>query len=234
MKDEAASAAADFAVAAKPPSNLQTRPEEGSDLQPLLKRLGLVEYLPTWKAMQTFNQGRGETTADEIWLLEHLPVYTLGLNGRQEHVLNARDIPVVKTDRGGQVTYHGPGQLVVYLLFDLRRRGCGIRELVRRMEGVVIELLADYGVVAERKDGAPGVYVDGSKIAALGLRVRRQCCYHGLALNVDMDLEPFSRIDPCGYPGLAVTQTKDLGIHDKIDAIAERLTNRLARAVVLF
>jgi lipoyl(octanoyl) transferase len=181
--------------------------------------------------MQAFNAARDEATADEIWLLEHLPVYTLGLNGKPEHVLEPGTIPVVNIDRGGQVTYHGPGQIVVYLLLDLRRLGYGVRELVRRMEGAVIALLASYGVAAERREGAPGVYVGEAKIAALGLRVRRGCCYHGLALNVDMDLEPFSRINPCGYSGLPVTQTLDVGIGDNIHDVSERLLALLQAAI---
>jgi lipoyl(octanoyl) transferase len=181
--------------------------------------------------MQSFTTSRLETSPDEVWFLEHLPVYTLGLNGKPAHILNAGNIPVVKTDRGGQVTYHGPGQIVVYLLFDLRRHGYGVRELVRRMEGAVIDLLAEYAVRAERKQGAPGVYVKNAKIAALGLRVRRHCCYHGLALNVDMDLEPFSHINPCGYPGLVVTQTRDLGIRDSIQEVTQRLLPHLLAVV---
>ena len=181
--------------------------------------------------MQDFTQSRDASTRDEIWLLEHPPVFTLGLAGKPEHVLNAGDIPVVQIDRGGQVTYHGPGQLVVYLLLDLRRRTLSVRELVRRMEAALISLLADYGIRAERKAGAPGVYVNGVKIAALGLRVRRGASYHGLALNVDMDLEPFSRINPCGYPGLAVTQTKDLGVRDSIQEVSDRLLRHLSHAI---
>jgi lipoyl(octanoyl) transferase len=198
---------------------------------PLVKRLGRVDYVPTWQAMRAFNDSRGASTRDEIWLLEHFPVYTLGLSGKREHVLDAGTIPLVKSDRGGQVTYHGPGQIVAYLLLDLRRHSFGVRELVRRMEIAVIGLLAGYYVPGERREGAPGVYVGGAKIAALGLRVRQHCCYHGLALNVDMDLQPFSGIDPCGYPGLAVTQAKDCGIHDKIDVIADRLVEHLTRAI---
>ena len=183
------------------------------------------------RAMQDFTQSRDQSTPDEIWLLEHPPVFTLGLAGKPEHVLDAGDIPVIHIDRGGQVTYHGPGQLVAYLLLDLKRRGYGVRELVRRMEEAVIGLLAEDGIAAERKSGAPGVYVDCAKIAALGLRVKRGCCYHGLALNVDMDLEPFSRINPCGYPGLAVTQTKDLGVRDSIQKVGDRLVRHLSLAI---
>ena len=198
---------------------------------PIARRKGLAAYEPTWRAMQDFTQSRDQATPDEIWLLEHPPVFTLGLAGKPEHVLDAGDIPVIPVDRGGQVTYHGPGQLVAYLLLDLKRRGYGVRELVRRMEEAVIGLLAEDGIAAERKSGAPGVYVDGAKIAALGLRVKRGCCYHGLALNVDMDLEPFSRINPCGYPGLAVTQTKDLGVRDSIQEVSDRLVKHLFETI---
>lgn len=198
---------------------------------PVIKRLGVVEYVPTWRAMQEFTRRRDETTPDEIWLLEHPPVFTLGLAGKPEHLLDPGDIPVVQCDRGGQVTYHGPGQLVVYLLLDLRRRGSGVRELVKRMEDALIAVIAEYQVGAERRPGAPGVYVSGAKIAALGLRVKQGCCYHGLALNVDMNLEPFSRINPCGYPGLAVTQTKDLGIRDSIQEVSERLLKHLFQTI---
>lgn len=180
--------------------------------------------------MQDFTQARGPSTGDEIWLLEHPPVFTLGLAGKPEHVLDPGDIPVIRTDRGGQVTYHGPGQIVVYLLLDLRRHNYGARELVHRMEAAVLQLLADYNVAANRRAGAPGVYIGAAKIAALGLRVKHGSSYHGLALNVDMDLEPFSRIDPCGYPGLAVTQTKDLGIRDSIQEVSDRLLTHLVQA----
>lgn len=162
--------------------------------------------------MQEFTARRDTDTPDELWLLEHPPVYTLGQAGRREHLLAATDIPLVPIDRGGQITYHGPGQVVVYVLVDLRRRGYGVRELVTRMEQAVIEVLAAHAVVAQRLAGAPGVYVDGAKIAALGLRVKRGCTYHGLALNVDMDLAPFAAINPCGYAGMRVTQCRDLGV----------------------
>ncbi|MCA1925241.1 MAG: lipoyl(octanoyl) transferase LipB [Thiobacillus sp.] len=177
-----------------------------------MRRLGRVDYVPTWRAMQDFTAQRAADTADELWLLEHPPVYTQGQAGRPEHLIAATDIPVVAIDRGGQITYHGPGQLVAYLLIDLRRRGYGVRELVGRMEQAVIDLLRGQGVQAQRQAGAPGVYVAGAKIAALGLRVRHGCTYHGLALNVDMDLGPFAAINPCGYAGLAVTQCRDLGV----------------------
>lgn len=179
---------------------------------PVVRRLGQVEYEPTWRAMQDFTAARTPDTPDEVWLLEHPPVFTLGQAGKPEHVLADIGIPVVAIDRGGQVTYHGPGQVVVYLLLDLRRRGYGVKELVHRIEQAVIDLLADRGVTATRLDGAPGVYVGAAKIAALGLRIRNGCSYHGLALNVAMDLSPYAAINPCGYAGMAVTQTRDLGI----------------------
>ncbi len=199
-----------------PHSSLLTRP------------LGLVDYLPTWRAMQDFTTARGPDTPDELWLLEHPPVYTLGLAGKPEHLLRATDIPVVKIDRGGQITYHGPGQVIAYLLLDLKRRNIGVKELVRRMEQAVIDLLAEYGVNAERRDKAPGVYVGGAKIAALGLRIRGGCCYHGISFNVDMDLAPFAAINPCGYAGLAVTQAKAQGIADGIETINNKLARHLA------
>lgn len=172
-----------------------------------------AEYQVVWRQMQAFTQQRDENTPDEIWLVQHSPVFTLGRNGKMEHVLAPGDIPVIPIDRGGQVTYHGPGQLIVYLLLDIRRKNnLGVRDLVMRIEQAVVDLLAHYGVVAEGDRDAPGVYVQGSKIAALGLRVTKGRTYHGLSLNVDMDLEPFQRINPCGYAGLQVTQCKDLGI----------------------
>ncbi|MHB1591709.1 MAG: lipoyl(octanoyl) transferase LipB [Sulfuricella sp.] len=195
----------------------------------LTKNLGRVEYLPTWQAMQDFTATRGPDTPDELWLLEHPPVYTQGLAGKPEHLLRATDIPVVKIDRGGQITYHGPGQIVVYLLLDLKRRNIGVKELVRRMEQAVIGLLAGYGIKAERRDKAPGVYVGNAKIAALGLRIKNGCCYHGLCLNVDMDLSPYRAINPCGYEGLAVTQTCNLGIQDSIETLGEKLAEHLRK-----
>lgn len=200
--------------------------------QPHVRRLGRVEYETAWRAMQSFSLGRSADTADELWLLEHSPVYTLGIAGRHEHLPRAAsDIPVIKTDRGGQVTYHGPGQIVAYLLLDLRRRGISVRPLVRMMERSVIDLLATYGIAAAGRVEAPGVYVDGAKIAALGLRVRNGCCYHGLAFNVDMDLSPFRSIDPCGFPGLAVTQARDLGIRDSMESLGEKLARHLVQAL---
>jgi lipoyl(octanoyl) transferase len=177
--------------------------------------------------MQDFTARRGPETPDELWLLEHPPVYTLGMAGKPEHLLHATAIPVVKIDRGGQITYHGPGQIVVYLLLDLKRRNLGVKELVRRMEQAVIDLLAQYHVVAGRRDKAPGVYVGNAKIAALGLRIKNGCCYHGLCLNVDMDLAPYAAINPCGYAGLAVTQCRDVGVAENIEIIGNKLIEKL-------
>lgn len=196
-----------------------------------IRPLGRVAYEPTWRAMQALTQRRDAGSADEIWLLEHPAVFTLGLAGRREHLLAPGDIPVVATDRGGQVTYHGPGQLVAYAMLDLRRRALGVKEMVRRLEQAAIDVLAQYGIAGERRPGMPGVYVDRAKIAAVGLRVARGCSYHGLALNVDLDLEPFSRIDPCGYPGLACTQMADLGVRDSIDAVQQKLSESLERCL---
>lgn len=206
------------------------------NLSPVIRSLGVRDYLPTWQAMQAFTAGRNAATADEIWLTQHPPVYTLGLAGRPEHLLRAdTGILLVKCDRGGQITYHGPGQLVAYLLLDMKRRGLGVRVLVRKMEAAVIDCLADYGVVAHHRTDAPGVYVPQNgheaKIAALGLRVKNGCCYHGLALNIDMDLTPFQAINPCGYAGMAVTQLRDLGATDSLEAVSEKLVTHLTRAL---
>lgn len=190
---------------------------------------GLQDYPATWAAMRAFTDARDAETLDELWLLEHPPVFTLGQAGRPEHLLAPGSIPVVQTDRGGQVTYHGPGQLVVYLLLDLRRSGIGVKRLVARLEQSVIDLLAEHGVQAERRADAPGVYVAGAKIASLGLRVRNGCSYHGLALNVDMDLEPFSRINPCGYAGLTVTQLVDQVPGITLDETRQTLAGILTR-----
>lgn len=176
-----------------------------------IRRLGRQPYQPVWRAMSAYTDQRGADTPDELWLLEHDPVFTLGQAGRMEHVLAAGDIPVVPVDRGGQVTYHGPGQIVAYPLIDLRRARLGVRDLVHGIEQVLIDTLAHWGIEGGRRAGAPGVYVGAAKIGALGLRVRRGCTLHGLAFNVAMDLEPFQRIDPCGYKGLAVTQMLDYG-----------------------
>ena len=189
-----------------------------------VRSLGLVEYGLAWRAMRKFTAARAADAADEIWLLEHPPVYTLGVAGRAEHQPRvANGIPVVRTDRGGQITYHGPGQIMLYTLLDLRRRGLAVRPLVRLLERSVIDLLADFGIAAAARVEAPGVYVDGAKIAALGLRIRDGCCYHGLAFNADMDLTPFRAIDPCGYSGLAVTQAHALGIADAPEILGEKL-----------
>jgi len=193
--------------------------------------LGRVEYAPTWRAMQSFTDERDATTPDEVWFLEHAPVFTQGLNGRREHLLAPGDIPVVGIDRGGQVTYHGPGQLVVYPLIDLRRLGIGVRELVVALETAVIALTAAHGIAASARRDAPGVYVDGRKLASLGLRIRRGCSYHGLALNVDMDLEPFGRINPCGMAGLQMTQLAALGVEGDVRGISQELAPRLRDAL---
>lgn len=189
---------------------------------------GLTPYAHAVKAMQDFTAARGPATPDELWLLEHEPVYTLGLNANPEHLLAAGGTPVVKTDRGGQVTYHGPGQLVAYPLVDLRRLGLGVRELVCRIEQAVIDVLAGYGIEGRRKDGAPGIYVDGAKVMALGLRVRRGCSFHGLAFNIAMDLEPFRRINPCGYQGLEVTSVLDLHGPGSLAAVTPDLVQQLS------
>ena len=193
-----------------------------------VRRLGLAEYMPTYEAMRRFTEARGAQTADELWLVQHPPVYTAGIAGRPEHFPQKTSIPVERIDRGGQITYHGPGQAIVYTLLELTRRKLTVRALVRLLEQAVIDCLAAYNVEASRRAGAPGVYVHGAKIAALGLRVRRGCCYHGIALNVDMDLAPFSAIDPCGYPGLAVTQTSALGVRADTDLMGEALAHRIA------
>ena len=190
----------------------------------VIRRLGQTEYASTWENMKQFTLSRTRTDADQLWLLQHPPVYTLGLAARSTHLPRATTpIPVIKTDRGGQITYHGPGQIVIYTLVDFRRLGIGVRQLVRRLEQSVIDLLAQYGIDANGREQAPGVYVGDAKIAALGLRIRNGCSYHGLSLNVDMDLAPFADIDPCGYPGLRVSQLRDRGIGDDIDTLGERL-----------
>ncbi|MCW8906939.1 MAG: lipoyl(octanoyl) transferase LipB [Sedimenticola sp.] len=196
---------------------------------PRIRRLGTRDYEPVWHEMQHFTDHRNDSTPDEIWLLQHPPVFTLGQAGKPEHLLDPGDIPVVRSDRGGQVTYHGPGQLVAYLLLNLRRHRLGVRQLVNLIEQGLVDLLADYRIEAAARPDAPGVYVEGRKIASLGLRVRRGCSFHGLALNVDMDLEPFSRINPCGYPDLEVTQLKELAGAVSIDKVAEQLTDHILR-----
>lgn len=198
-----------------------------------IRRLGQVAYEPTWHAMRDQTLARmgtaGAAAQDELWLLEHPPVFTQGQAGKPEHLLRDIGIPVVPIDRGGQVTYHGPGQVVVYLLLDLQRRHLKVRELVQRIEQAVIDLLAEHGIEAARRAGAPGVYVGDAKVAALGLRVRNGCCYHGVSLNVDMDLSPFAAINPCGYEGLAVTQLRDLGVNLTPLAAGEALLAQLQK-----
>ena len=196
-----------------------------------IRELGQLDYERTWLAMQRFTDERKlvPDTQDEVWLVQHPPVFTQGQAGKAEHLLLPGDIPVVKSDRGGQVTYHGPGQLVAYLMLDVRRLGYGVRELVTRMEQCLIDLLASYGVSAAAKTDAPGVYVDGAKIASLGLRIRNGCSFHGLALNVDMDLEPFRRINPCGYAGLAMTQLRDHAGPIEFAEVGARLRSQLVK-----
>jgi lipoyl(octanoyl) transferase len=193
----------------------------------VVRDLGLVDYEPTWARMKAFTDSRTAQTPDEIWCLQHSPVFTQGLGGSPAHVLAPGDIPVIKTDRGGQVTYHGPGQLVVYLMLDLKRLGLGPRELVRRLENALILLLDALGLEGQRRDGAPGVYVAEAKIASLGLRVRRQCSYHGVALNVCNDLTPFSRINPCGYAGLQVTSLAQLARQTPLAQVQAMLVDAL-------
>lgn len=209
-------------------------------MHPLVKHLGLVEYPATLAAMTEFTMSRQADTPDEIWTLEHPPVFTQGQAGKAEHILIPSDIPVVQIDRGGQVTYHGPGQLVVYTLFDLKRLGLGVREYVRMLENAVIGLLADYGIAAYGKVDAPGVYVqmtrdegltEEAKIASLGLRIRNGRCYHGLALNVDLDLTPFHYINPCGYQGLAVTQMADFGIQETPASLAAKMADKITQQI---
>lgn len=203
---------------------------------PVIHSLGLVEYQPTWDAMKKFTAERipdGEIpgTRDEIWLVQHPPVYTQGLAGKPEHLLHSTDIPVIKIDRGGQITYHGPGQIVAYLLLDMRRWKIKVRELVRLMEQAVIDLLAEFGVTAQYREDAPGVYVGDAKIAALGLKIKNGCCYHGLAFNVDMDLSPYANINPCGYAGLRVTQACEQGITYSINELQAHLAQNLVHGL---
>jgi lipoyl(octanoyl) transferase len=183
-----------------------------SILMVAIRNLGLQDYESTWQAMQRFTQNRDAETPDEIWITEHPAVYTLGLNGKREHLLNTGDIPVINSDRGGQVTYHGPGQLVIYTLIDIKRLNLGIRQLVTILEQAMIFALAQHGISAVARADAPGVYVDNKKIGSIGLRIKRNCSYHGLSINNHMDLRPFDHINTCGYPGLAVTQLSDLGV----------------------
>ena len=208
----------------------------GPDLDTLyVRRLGRTDYEPVWRAMQRFTNERTEKTADELWLVEHPAVFTQGQAGKAEHLLAPGTIPVIQVDRGGQVTYHGPGQIVAYPLVDIRRRRIGVRDLVRCIEEAIIQVLAGYGVEGERLADAPGVYVNGAKIAALGLRVRRGCAFHGLALNIDMDLEPFQRINPCGFRGLQVTQLVSFAAvkpREVEDLLVDRLASQLGYASI--
>jgi lipoyl(octanoyl) transferase len=187
-----------------------------------IRQLGLQDYETVWQAMQRFTLDRTPEADDQIWVVEHFPVYTLGLNGKREHLLNPGPIPVVQSDRGGQVTYHGPGQLVVYPLLNLKRRELGVRPLVTLLEHTMIAALADYGIDAFARPEAPGVYVDGKKIGSIGIRIRNNCCYHGLSLNNAMDLTPFKFINPCGHAGLEVTQLADLGVSVSLPRLADR------------
>ena len=219
---DAVAAACDTAPAAAP-----------ADRPWLVRELGRQAYEPVWRAMQKFTDARGPDTPDELWLVEHEPVFTLGQAGKPEHVLAAGDIPVLQVDRGGQVTYHGPGQLVAYPMVDLRRLGIGVRELVCRIEAAVIDVLAGFNVHGERREGAPGIYVGGRKVMALGLRVRRGCSFHGLAFNIAMDLEPFRRINPCGFRGLEVTSMLELGGPGELAAVKPLLVEALSRRLGL-
>ena len=198
---------------------------------PVIESLGRTQYQPVWQAMKAFTDERDEDTLDELWVTEHEPVYTQGLNGRKEHLLTTGDIPVVQVDRGGQVTYHGPGQLVIYCLLDLNRLNLGIRSLVTRIEQAIIDILNLYDVEAYGKRDAPGVYVNEAKIAALGLRIRKGRCYHGLSFNLDMDLTPFSGINPCGYQGLKVTQLSDLVQQFSSERVTQQLCSQLIETI---
>jgi lipoyl(octanoyl) transferase len=201
---------------------------EANQLPLVIRNLGRYAYVSVWQAMQDFTDKRNKNTPDEIWVVEHDPVFTQGQAGKEEHLLFPGDIEVVKVDRGGQVTYHGPGQIVVYVLLNLKRRKIGIRELVTHIENAIINTLKHYDIIAAAKPDAPGVYVDGKKIASLGLRVRKGCTFHGLALNVDMDLEPFSRINPCGYAGLEMIQCRDFTSSEALAPIEQQLVSHLS------
>lgn len=193
----------------------------------LIKDMGLVDFQPTCKAMQQFTIQRDESTEDELWLLEHYPVFTQGLNGKAEHIFNTQEIPLIQTDRGGQVTYHGPGQLIAYTLFDLKRLNIGVRAMVSHLECSVIALLNNLGIKAQARSDAPGVYVDDCKIASLGLRVKRGACYHGLSLNIDMDLTPFSYINPCGLQGMEMVDLKSLGVEITMEKVKQQFVSSL-------
>ncbi len=197
------------------------------DNQLVVRRLGRQDYHPVWQAMHDFTDQRDDTTRDEVWLVEHNPVFTQGQAGKAEHLLNTGDIPVVQSDRGGQVTYHGPGQIVAYFLINLRRKKLGVRELVTDIENLVINTLNAYNIDAVARPDAPGVYVEGKKICSLGLRIRKGCSFHGLALNVNMDLSPFLRINPCGYQGMEMVQVSDLGGPARIEDVEQQLIKEL-------
>ncbi len=199
--------------------------------QPVVKFLGRSDYQQTWQQMKEFTNGRNDDSADQIWITEHDPVFTQGLNGKPEHLLNTGDIPVMQIDRGGQVSYHGPGQLVVYCLLNISRLGFGVRALVTHIENAIITFLASHGIDAIAREDAPGVYVDDAKIAALGLRIRKGCCYHGLSLNLDMDLSPFSRINPCGFENLAVTQLSDFSVNISLEQAGRELAGYLITTI---
>lgn len=226
---EAEAGARDVALAELAAARAQAQAALDASPRVDVVRLGRRDYIPVWQAMSDYTDRRTADATDQLWLVEHPPVFTQGLAGKAEHLLAPGDIPVVQVDRGGQVTYHGPGQLVVYPLLDLRRLGLGVRELVRRLEQAVIDTLVGWAITAERRDGAPGVYVDGRKIMALGLRVRRGCSFHGLALNVAMDVTPYARINPCGFQGLQMTQVSELGGPADLDLVATELLPRLAQ-----
>ena len=195
----------------------------------VIRHPGVLDYETAWHDMQVFTHNRDQDTADELWFLQHPPVFTLGRNGKQKHLHDTGRIPVINVDRGGQVTYHGPGQLVVYTLLDINRRQLGVQSLVRLLEQAVIDLCSDHAIHAQRRDNAPGVYVDNRKLAALGLRVRKGCAFHGLSLNVDMDLAPFALIDPCGYQGMEVTQLRQLGVDASMENVSTQLQKHLER-----
>lgn len=200
-------------------------------MQTVLRKLGQQNYEAVWHDMQTFTLKRDHTTVDEIWIVEHPPVYTLGLNGKREHLLSIENIPVIETDRGGQVTFHGPGQLVVYLLLDIIRLKKGVREIVTLLEQAMLITLSQYGLIANARPEAPGVYVNNNKIGSVGLRVKKGCCYHGLSLNNDMDLSPFNHINTCGYPSLNVTQLADLNIKIKTHELAIPVVHQILQAI---
>ncbi|MDO9161392.1 MAG: lipoyl(octanoyl) transferase LipB [Methylococcaceae bacterium] len=200
-------------------------------MSPIIRQLDRQDYQTTWQAMQQFTQNRDGDTADEIWVTEHPPVYTLGLNGKPEHLFNTGAIPVINSDRGGQVTYHGPGQIIVYTLLDIKRLNLNIRQLVTVLEQAMIGTLAEFGITANARADAPGVYVDEKKIGSIGLRIKKNCSYHGLSLNNQMDLQPFNNINPCGYPGLQVTQVADLGVNLSNAELAKYLVHAISTAL---